>query len=482
VSHAAQHWRVWMRFATWGAASCVLAVLCCELCSAHANEPSAPAIPPHGIRAAAWAVELQATDEMPIAGGLGPRTTTGQDGKLRAVATVLRDSAGSTVAFVSVDILMIGRSYLDAAASEIERKTGIPFEHVLISCTHTHHAPATVKVHGCDVHEPFASHVQEAIVRAVEGAVRRLPQSGECRVRFAMAEEKTVGQNSRLLLSDGTIYWVGSRDDALRPTGPVDPQLPVIVVERSTDGRLEALIFGHSTHTIGTRNIGHRSPGFYGLAAQDLESELGGTVLFLQGASGSTHLLGLDDLPFPQAWVEAERRIRTVVRQAYDRANTLPVHRIASAKREIAVRVRQFDEQQEEEAVSRYCLKRIDREPERYIANFRQMRREIAPYQGQERKTWIQAVAIGEIAIVGVPAELFTVLGLEIKRRSPFKHTIIAELANDHIGYVGDEPSYGLGGYQLWTGHHSWTEAGTGELIVQECVDLLAAVYGMNAE
>jgi hypothetical protein len=40
------------------------------------------------------------------------------------------------------------------------------------------------------------------------------------------------------------------------------------------------------------------------------------------------------------------------------------------------------------------------------------------------------------VAIVGVPAEYFTVLGVDIKRRSPFEHTYIAELANDWIGYL----------------------------------------------
>ena len=43
---------------------------------------------------------------------------------------------------------------------------------------------------------------------------------------------------------------------------------------------------------IGTRSPGKRSPSFYGLAAQELETELGGVVGFLEGASGSTHNLG----------------------------------------------------------------------------------------------------------------------------------------------------------------------------------------------
>ena len=73
---------------------------------------------------------------------------------------------------------------------------------------------------------------------------------------------------------------------------------------------------------------------------------------------------------------------------------------------------------------------------------------------------------IGDIAIVGVPGEFFTVLGQEIKRRSPFRYTYVFELANDYIGYIPDRAAFGLGGYQTWTGLHSFLEPGTGEEIV----------------
>src|SRR5262245_52516707 len=43
---------------------------------------------------------------------------------------------------------------------------------------------------------------------------------------FRLGEESSVGQNSRQLLADGTVYWVGPRDDFVRPTGPFDPDPP----------------------------------------------------------------------------------------------------------------------------------------------------------------------------------------------------------------------------------------------------------------
>ena len=53
----------------------------------------------------------------------------------------------------------------------------------------------------------------------------------------------------------------------------------------------------------------------------------------------------------------------------------------------------------------------------------------------------------------------------------------VFELANDYIGYVGDRAAYELGGYQTWTGLHSFVEPGTGQAIVAEAVGLLEQLH-----
>ena len=146
-------------------------------------------------------------------------------------------------------------------------------------------------------------------------------------------------------------------------------------------------------------------------------------------------------------------------------------------KRPFKFRVRHFDEAKEDEAVSSYCNKRAAQRAGSTIDVFRAMRRELAPRQGEERETWVQAMRIGDVAIVGVPAEYFTGLGLDIKRRSPFKRTVIAELANDWIGYLPDREAHQLGGYQTWTGLHSYAEPGTGERIADEAVAMLRELF-----
>ena len=330
---------------------------------APAREPPPPRATP-AVRVGAAAVELEADDDMVIGGSIMPGRTKGQDGKLRAVATVIEKPGAGKVAIVACDVLMLNRDLLDSAIEEVATALGIPRASVLVNCTHTHHAPSTVTVHGYARDEIFCRRVQQAIVKAAREADSKL-KTGAATFRFRLGEESSVGQNSRLLLKDNTIFWVGPRDDAVRPTGPFDPELPVLAF-RGEDGKPRAVLFNHSTHTIGVRKPG-RSPSFYGLAAQELEDEIGGTFLFLEGASGSTHNLTL-------LAAEMTIRIKQAVKDALEKTAPRPVARILALEKEFKFRIRRFDETKEDAAVAAYCRARMPKGSDETIDVFRKQR------------------------------------------------------------------------------------------------------------
>lgn len=422
------------------------------------------------LHVGAAAIDIPADDSMDMAGGILPWKAQGQEGKLRSSAVVL-ELGGTRIAIVSCDVLFVQRDFADRAAAEIEKKTGIPASNILIHATHTHSAPSATRVHGYQRDNKFVEGLTQSIIDSVVAANDNVKKNGDVELLFRLGEESSVGQNSRLLLSDGTIFWVGPRDDAVRPTGPFDPELPVLSFVTAEKKAPIATIFNHSTHTIGTRGQMKRSPAFYGLAAQELEADHGGTYVFLEGASGSTHNLNLNA-------DEMVTRIKKAVERALVSAQPHPVTRLVAIKEPFEFRIRLFDETAEEEAVRNYLTRRYKnpQDVETVSGVFRTQRQEIAPHRGEKRTTWIQTILIGDIAIVGIPAEFFTVLGQEIKRQSPFRYTYVAELSNDWVGYVPDEEGFRLGGYQVWTGHHSYCEPGTGERIVQTAVKQLQSL------
>jgi outer membrane protein assembly factor BamB len=410
---------------------------------------------------------------MVLAGSIEARYTKEQEGELRAVAVVVEKPGGSKVAIVACDVLWIPRDLADAAVAEIEKKAGIRPDHILINATHTHHAPSTAPAHGFGVSQEFREILQRGIVQAVEQANRQL-EGGDAQFFFQLGEENTIGGNSRLQLDDGNITWLNplrEAGDNVKPTGPFDPQLPVLDF-RDTAGKSRAVIYNHSTHTIGTRaGRDVRSPSFYGLAAQELEVELGGVVSFLEGASGSTHNISL----VPVA--EAVERLKKAVLTAREQAKPSPINQLAGVRRPLKFRVRHFDEGEEDAKILRYTSKYAPAGSDRIREVFANMRRLLKDRQGEERETWVQAMVLGDVAIVGVPAEYFTALGVDIKKRSPFKNTLVAELANDWIGYLPDREGHRLGGYQTWMGLHSYAEPGTGERVADAAVEILQELF-----
>ncbi len=430
-------------------------VVCCSL---RAGSPE----PATKLKVGSAWKEIVGEDSMVIGGGIGPGKVQGQEGRLQATATVL---IGNTkVCLVSVDILMMNRDYLDQAAKRIEQDCQIPFANILINSSHTHHAPSTVTIHGYERDEEFCRRTVEAIVEAAKQADQVAQKSEQSEMLFRLGQEATVGQNSRQLLKDGKIYWIGPRDGFVRPTGPFDVDLPVIAF-RKPAGAYSAVLFNHSTHCIGTRS-GKRSASFYGLAAQELSEELGTPVSFLSGAAGSTHNLVLD-------CNEMVVRMKLGIREALDKAAVAKDVRLAAKKVEFEYHVRQFDETAEDQAVVEYCQTYAPSHAGEIIKVFRDSREKLRSVQGQSRKTWLQVVQIGNVYLVAVPAEFFTTLGLEIKRRSPYQNTFVCGLSNDYVGYLPNRDAFKLGGYQTWTGLHSFAEPGTGEAVVDQCVKLL---------
>jgi len=83
----------------------------------------------------------------------------------------------------------------------------------------------------------------------------------------------------------------------------------------------------------------------------------------------------------------------------------------------------------------------------------------------------IQAMRIGELGIATTAAETFTEIGLEIKKRSPFKPTFTLSIANGYFGYLPTPEQHELGGYKTWLG--------TNQLEVQASVKIVDALIAM---
>jgi hypothetical protein len=64
----------------------------------------------------------------------------------------------------------------------------------------------------------------------------------------------------------------------------------------------------------------------------------------------------------------------------------------------------------------------------------------------------LQTLRVGDVGIGTIPTEVFVEIGLEMKKRSPFKPTFVVSLAHGYFGYLPTVEQHKLGGYETWLG------------------------------
>ena len=78
-----------------------------------------------------------------------------------------------------------------------------------------------------------------------------------------------------------------------------------------------------------------------------------------------------------------------------------------------------------------------------------------------------------DVAMVGLPGEVFVDIGLAIKRASPFPITLVIELCQDAPGYIPTKKAFAEGSYETV---NSRIAPGGGEMVVEAAVRLLKAL------
>jgi hypothetical protein len=84
----------------------------------------------------------------------------------------------------------------------------------------------------------------------------------------------------------------------------------------------------------------------------------------------------------------------------------------------------------------------------------------------------LQALCIGDQAIVTMPFEVFVEIGLEIKKKSPFPRTFMIELANGAGGYLPTPRHHELGGYETWLGTNN-VQKDASDILTKHLLEML---------
>jgi len=203
------------------------------------------------------------------------------------VRALVLDDGRTQIAIAVVDSCMADRATLDAAKAAAQRVTGIPVERMLISSTHTHTAPAAYSCHGNDAEPGYVAFLIPRITTAIiEAWHNRVPaligwgksdcaQFVHCR-RWIMQPGAApnppvafTGQATNIVMMNPGY----ANTNKIRPTGPVDPAVTVLLVQ-TADGKPLALLANYSTHYAGVSEAG-LSADYFGEFCRVMAKELG---------------------------------------------------------------------------------------------------------------------------------------------------------------------------------------------------------------
>jgi hypothetical protein len=452
---------------------------------------------PKGVRAGAYAIDVTPT-KFPISvnGGMQDRQAKGAFDRLHARCLVLDD--GSTrLALVVVDSCMIPREVMDDAKRQAQKATGIPTDRILISATHCHSAPTAAGVFQSEPDADYRKFLAEQVAKGIDKAVRNLAPA---RVGWAVGKEPDQLFNRRWKMKPGSIDAdpFGRTTDQVKmnpgyrhaglvePAGPTDPEVSVLSVQ-SRDGKPIALLANYSLHYVG--GVPEVSADYFGMFAERIRTLLDADKaeppfvgIMSNGTSGDVNNINYAGAapgkkePGEQARLVAE----SVAKAAFTAYKTIK-HRddvtLAMAEKEIELGVRKPDEKDIERAQK--ILDEAKEKNKKVLTTLPEVyAREtvlLAKYPDKV-KVKIQALRVGELGIAAAPCEVFTEIGLEIKKRSPLKPTFTIELANGYNGYLPTPAQHKLGGYETWRARSSYLEVEASTKITGTALELLKAV------
>jgi neutral ceramidase len=433
------------------------------------------------LRVGAAATVITPPEGTPLAGYYSERGSKTVLDDIHSKAIVL-EVGDTKAALVVCDLISLPRHVVTEARRQIEAATGIPGSHVMISATHTHTGPVINRESSLDelvgatsdLGRRYTEKLPELIAKSVVDANKKLAPA---RASAARGREDGVGFNRRFVMKDGSVSWNPAKrnPDIVRPAGPIDPEVGVVYFDTPKNAPVATYVnFAMHPDTVGGEGV---SADYPGVLAKLLGAYRGPDMLtvFANGCCGNINHRDINWLDGQKGPAEAHR-IGTLLAGAVLRTtpHLKPVAADALRIKSELVKLPLAPHTEADIAAANETVKRVKEPATKFLDKVKAFRvLDVAARRGQPWDVEVQVIAMGDVAWVSLPGEIFVELGLAVKKGSPFPHTLIAELANGSVGYIPNKDAYPQGNYEVVS---SRCAAGSGELLVEAASRLLKEV------
>jgi len=381
-------------------------------------------------------------------------------GDLHAKAVVL-DSGDTCLAICVCDVIALPRGDVLAAKARTEEMTGIPAANVLLQATHTHYGPATAAGYAIPRDDAYMERLPGRIATAIRLAQNRLRPAV-----LGHASASCSGEvfNRRFWMKDGSVQMnPGGGPNVLRPAGPVDPEVGLLVV-LDTERRPIAVLANYALHYVGgpgvLDTIVHAD--YFGAFDQALQRLAGApfVAVMMNGCCGDVnHIDVTRPVTYPYPFSEIDRVAEVVAGQVYSAWRGLRDYQ-ADVKLGVANSVHQMRRREVTPERLAQAKERLAKVKEGGLQGSATSQPDFlfdvtATAIHDTPPVWelpVQALRIGDLGIAALHSEVFVEIGLDLKRRSPFPRTFVAELANGGPDfYLPTDTAYDEGSYEVWS-------------------------------
>lgn len=436
------------------------------------------------ILAGAYEIDITPPIGIDLAGYFNIRKADSILDNLYSKAVVLKDG-DTEIAIASCDLCVIPGDMVLKIRNLASRWSGIDEKNIMITATHTHTGPVTTGLLAGDIDPSYIDVLARKIATSIAMAKKNLK---EAVIKIGKTIDGTLAFNRRYIMKDGSVVTNPGKlnPDIVKPAGPVDPEIIIVLVEDKI-GEPIALLINYTNHvdTIGGTAI---SADYPGVLAKILKRSLGDIpILFLPGAEGDINHIDVRN-PEPQTgYNETERIGKNLAKKILEGLNKLNIIdtklKIKNSELKIPIRKPTPDDVyrarlvlESKETNSSYKeltafeLAKGNIEIEKVYA------REIIAISQLDKnfeELELQGISLGELVFLGIPGEPFVEIGLTIKKESLFNYNAIISLANGYSGYIPTEKAFDEGGYEIRLARSSKLDRRTDKEIINVGLELI---------
>jgi neutral ceramidase len=424
-----------------------------------------------------------------------------------SVHALVAEEANTSLLILSFDLLGLGKEITTQLHQRLDSLAGfnIPRQHRVFCCTHTHSAPATIKLIGCGIIEN--TYVEQVIATALRVALKALTNLQTARLRTAKVSIPGANYNRRQVLEDGRVAMNQNPDARIRKVGPTwDDFLFLRFEDEQTIPILGIANWAAHPCTVCSDNISGDYPAEL---CRQLSERFEMPFMYLQGACGDlnppfremTHremlenvgsiMKAVSDIP----WGEPIKATPFAVTSKTLRLIYQPIPALAELEKahdgmKIIAEAGNGPEQQMRQLANILNMppgQEPDSQMMRYTAAaLMQWNKELIEDTAKGKKNsecdlLITVWRIGNLVLCFIAAEVFVESAIAIRNEFPDLNVIVVGYSSPLVGYLPTDEALDEGGYEVdyayrFYGHHSAFAKGNEPAVVKKTKELIESL------